>query len=89
MPERARRVETLRLGATLIVGSIAVLPIERVVRHAEVCNKATWCSVTIAPYALVLCSAGRVCAVDAGAASVSLEALRERLPELDVALSAM
>lgn len=89
MPERSRRVETLRLGTTLIVGSVAVLPIERVVRHAQVCHKTAWFSVTVAPYALVLRSAGRVCAVDAGAATVSLESLREKVPELDAALSAM
>lgn len=89
MPERNTRIETLQAGTTFTVGSVTVLPIERIVRHANRGNARVWFAVAKEPYALVVRDAGGMRAVDTNASAVSLEQLREKIPGLDAVLASL
>jgi hypothetical protein len=90
MPERARRTETVRAGTPLRVGSVIVLPIERVVVHAAMGALGAWFTAALGPYALVVRDAAGIRAIDIGGGpAVSLEALRQSFPGLDASLQDM
>lgn len=89
MPERSTHCETLRAGQPIAVGPVTLLPIERIVLHANTGAAHGWFSAAKEPYALIVREAGGIRAIDCGAVAVSLEELREKVPELDVALAAM
>ena len=89
MPERNTRTETWRASTPVTVGSVTLLPIERVVLHADRGNTRLWFSATKEPYALVVRDAGGIRAVDTNAMAISLEVLREKLPEFDALLASM
>ena len=86
MAEPRRRLETLRAGAPLRVGSATLLLIERSEVLAELGARGAWLSAVKEPYALVLRDGEGVRAFPAGAAAVTLEELRERIPELEALL---
>ena len=88
MPERARHAEVLRAGMPLRVGSVTLLPIERVVVRAGARARAAWFTAGKEPYALVVRDEGGVRAIGFGAEEVSLEALREAIPGLEGVLAA-
>jgi hypothetical protein len=89
VPERASHTETVRAGVPLRVGPVTLLPIERVVVHADKGALGAWFTAAKEPYALVVRDAGGVRALDVCATAVSLEALRERLPGLDAVLASL
>ena len=89
MRERETRSETWRAGAPVTVGSVTLLPIERVVLHSDLGTTRIWISAFKEPYALVVRDAGGIRAVGTGTVAVSLQQLREKIPELDVLLSPM
>ena len=89
MPERANHTDIVRAGTPFRVGSMTLLPIERVVVHSAVGALGAWFTAAKEPYALVVRDAGGIRALDIGAAAVSLEALREEIPGLDAVLAAM
>jgi hypothetical protein len=89
MPERASHTETVRAGTPLRVGSVTLLPIERVVVHSDMGALGAWLTAAKEPYALVARDAGGIRALDIGATAVSLEALREGIPGLDAVLASM
>lgn len=89
MPEMSRFDEALRAGAPLAVGPITLLPIERVVLSAGRSAGLAWITALKEPHALIVRDARGLHAFDAGAAPVSLDALREKIPELDAALVAL
>lgn len=89
MPERTTRTETLRAGTPFAIGTVTLLPIERVVMHAKKGNTGVWFSVAKEPYALVVRDAGGTRAVETDAAGVSLEQLREKIPGFDALLASM
>ena len=89
MPERTRHAGTVRAGKPLRVGSVTLLPIERVVVHSDVGALGAWCTAAKEPYALVVRDAGGIRALDLGGTAVSLEALREGIPALDAVLASM
>lgn len=82
MPEPARHTEELRAGPQLRVGSVTLIPIERVVVHAGTAGSAAWFTAAKEPFALVVRDAGRVRAIGVGAEEVSLESLGEMIPGL-------
>jgi hypothetical protein len=86
MPERAIHTETVRAGTPLRVGSVTLLPIERVVAHSDVGPLGAWFTAAKEPYALVVRDACGIRALDIGAPAVSLESLREGIPGLDAML---
>ena len=89
MPERTSHTETLRAGTPLRVGSVTLLPIERVLVHSDQGAFGAWFTAAKEPYALVVRDAGGIRALDIGATPVSLEALREGIPGLDAVLASM
>jgi len=89
MPERTSHTETVRAGTPLRVGSVTLLPIERVVVHSDIGALGAWFTAVKEPYALVVRDAGGIRALDVGATAVSLEALREGIPGLDAMLESM
>jgi hypothetical protein len=89
MPERATRTETVRAGTPLRVGSVTLLPVERVVVRSDVGALGAWFTAAREPYALIVRDAGGIRALDAGGAAVSLETLRDAIPGLDAALASM
>ena len=82
MPERERYTDGLRPGTLLRVGSVTLLPIERVRVHAGTCGSAAWFTAAKEPYAMIVSDEHGVRALRLGAAEVSLESLRETIPEL-------
>jgi hypothetical protein len=89
MPERKTRTDTLHAGTPFTVGSITLLPIERVVMHLDTGSTRVWFAAAKEPYALVVRDAGGLRAVDTDAMAVSLAALREKIPGLDALLASM
>lgn len=87
MPERTSRTETVRPGRPIRVGSVVLLPIERVVLHADRGARHLWVSAVQEPAAIVVRDGGGTWAVDAGAGAISVEELRERIPGLDALLA--
>lgn len=87
MPERTSRTETVRPGRPIRVGSVVLLPIERVVLHADRGARRLWVSAAKEPAAIVVRDAGGTWAVGAGANAISLDELRERIPELDALMT--
>lgn len=87
MPDRAAGVDRVRAGRPLRVGSVTLLPVERVVvRAGPGPLGAAWVFAAREPYALIVRDADGVHALAVGAAEISLEQLRERIPELDAVL---
>lgn len=89
MPERTSHTETVRAGTPLRVGSVTLLPIERVVVHSGMGALGAWFTAAKEPYALVVRDAGGIRILGIGATVVSLEALREGIPGLDAVLESM
>jgi len=89
MPEHSRTIDSLRAGPPLAVGSVTLLPIERVLVHAHRGPVGGWCSAHKAPYAMVIRDAGGLRAVDAGGDPFPLERLREEMTGLDALLSSI
>ena len=79
----------LTAGAPIRVGSVTLLPIERVVIRTDMAATGAWFSVAKQPYALVVRDANGIRTVDIDAAAVSLEQLREQIPGLDAMLAPM
>lgn len=89
MREERRQAETFRAGAPVRIGLLAVLPIERMVLHANCAGECLWIAAAKEPYALVLREADRVRAMDTQAAEIPMDTLRAQVPRLDAALAAM
>ncbi len=89
MTEHLALTERFRAGRPLHVGAVTLLPIERVAVRWTGYARWAWFSVAVDPYALVVRHTGCVRALDADAVPISLEHLREKLPELDGLLAAL
>jgi len=89
MLERTSHTETVRAGKPVTHGAVMLLPIERVVLNSGWGNTRVWFSAIKEPYALIVRDAGGLWAIDADAAAIPLEALRQRVPGLDTVLAAM
>lgn len=89
MCEGRCHMDAVRPGAPVHIGSITLLPIERVVLRAALGSARVWISAAKEPYALIVRDAAGVWAIDRDAEPVTLEALREKVPELDAGLAAM
>jgi len=89
MPEDIRYKEAIRAGTPVAVGPIALLPIERIVLRADRSAGLAWCTGLKEPHALIVRDARGLRAVDARAAPIPLDALREKVPGLDAVLAAM
>lgn len=87
MPERTSHTETVRAGRLVRIGSVRLLPIERVVVHSVRGSRRAWISAAKEPAAVVVRDAGGTWAVGADAAAISLDELRERVPGLDALLA--
>ena len=89
MLERTGHTETVRAGTPVTHGAVMLLPIERVVLHSGRGSTRVWFSAIKEPYALIVRDADGLWAIDADAAAIPLEALRQRVPGLDTVLAAM
>ena len=83
------RTQTLRAVRSLTVGTITLLPIERVVTYSYISSKRVWFSAYKAPYALVFRDASGLRAVDVDDLAVSLTLLCKQIPGLDALLAPM
>jgi hypothetical protein len=82
VPEHARHTEELRAGTQLRVGSVTLIPIERVVVHAGTVVSAAWFTAAKEPFALVVRDEGGVRVIGVGAEEVSLASMGETIPGL-------
>jgi hypothetical protein len=89
MPERTTQTEAVRAGTPVTVGSVTLLPIERVVLRSEWRDTSVWFSAAKEPYALIVRDSGGIRAIDAGDLAVSLDELREKVPGLETVLAVM
>jgi len=90
VPERVRQTVEVYAGAPLLrVGPVTVLPIERTLLNAYQGDGRLWLSSTKEPYALIVRDAAGTRVLGVSAATVSLAALRELVPELDTMLASL
>lgn len=89
MPEKSRYDEVFRAGAPVAVGPVSLLPIVRIVLSAERNAGLAWITALKEPHAVIVRDAHGLHAFDSLAAPVSLDALREKVPELDAALAGL
>jgi len=89
MPERVRQTDEVCAGAPLRVGPLAVVPIERMLLNAYQGDGCLWLSSTKEPYALIVRDAAGIRVLGVSAATMSLDALRELVPELDAMLATL
>lgn len=82
--------ESLRCGALVRHGAVTLLPIEHVILQAYPVNGRAWFSAIKKPYALVVRDTGGMWAIGSdAAAAISLEKLRQSVPELENLLAVM
>ena len=81
MAERNARRESVRAGATVTVGAVALLPIERTVILTRAGHGHAGCWATKALVAVVIRDAQRLRAVDANGDDVTLDVVRTQWPE--------
>lgn len=83
MSERAILDERLRAGAPFTVGGVTLLPVERIVIHAQPGRTGLWLSAAKEPHALVVRDTDGIRALATGSVRVSLEQLRQTIGNLD------
>jgi hypothetical protein len=84
-----RHAEALRAGTPLTVGSVTLVPIERVVLQADGGRSGAWFAAGKEPCALIVRDGAGLRAVDTGAAQLPLDLLREQVAGLDAVLAAI
>ncbi len=89
MAERSTRTRSVRVGTPLELGSVTLLPIEHIVTQADQCTERAWRLIRKEPYALVVRDAAGVRAVGTDAVALSLDRLREEVPDLDAVLASI
>ncbi len=89
MPERARRIETVRPGRPLRIGDATLLAVERVVVRSGRTALGVWVTADVEPHAVVVRDADGVRAVALDGTLVSVGPLRERIPGLDDLLASV
>lgn len=89
MPERSVRFESLRAGTALSIGSVVLLPIERVVLHSHRAERGWWLLADKHLHALIVRDASGIRGIDAEGAAVPLDALEEEVPGLGATLAAL
>lgn len=89
MPENASSIEKLSAGTAIDMGNVALLPIERTVLCSHKIGKHTWFTAAKHPCALVVRDANGIRITDIGAESLTLDQLRDAIPDLDNLLARM
>jgi len=89
MSERHTRTESWRAGSPLTVGSVTLLPIEHVVVNGTRGATGAWFTISKEPYAFVVRDESGMRMIATGAGAVSLDELREKVPELETLLAAI
>ncbi len=89
MPEGMFHTEKVLAGKPIRVGPVTLLPVERVVAISGTGALGAWFTAAKEPYALVVRDGGATRVLGIGETPVSLEAIRERIPELDAVLASM
>lgn len=89
MPERATSSETIRAGTPVRIGSVTLLPVERIALRLDVGHARSWLIAAKEPYALIVRDAGGLWAIGRNAAPLPLDALRNDVSGLEAALAAM
>lgn len=80
---------TLRAGSPLVIGAVALLPIERSVRRSWGGPAGAGFSITLEPYALVIRDAAGIRAFGVDAGELALDPLRLGVAGLDEALASI
>lgn len=86
MPECSAPAVALVVGTPLRLGSVIVLPIERILRRWDRGDRGAWFLAIKEPYAVIVREAGGMRAIAAAEDAVTLEALRGMIPDLDALL---
>lgn len=87
MSDSRTHSETLQAGAPVTIGTLVLVPIERVVRDVDIGEMGLWFSFEKEPYALVVRDANGARAVNVAAVAVSIEELCARIPGFDAWLA--
>lgn len=89
MPEHEGHTETLRAGTPFTVGTVTLLPIERVVLQEHKGSTGVWCWASKEPHALIVRDPGGIHVLQTDTAAGSLEQLRAKIPGLDTLLASL
>ncbi len=74
-------------GPALAVGGLTLLPIEQILWHTHTGRHGGWVTVSKQPVAIVVRDPVRWQAMSADGSAMSIDELRERVPDLDAALA--
>jgi hypothetical protein len=85
--ERRARTETWQAGKPLNVGTLTLVPIARMVLHAINGGEVVWLSASKEAQAIVVRDGVGTRAISTTASPVTLEMLREKIPDLDAVLA--
>jgi hypothetical protein len=88
VPERRIHRDRLVPGALVAVGSLRILPVERVALDAGGGGAAAWLVARKEPWALVIDDGSGARALGPDGVAVPLDAVRRRVPDLDDRLAA-
>ena len=80
-------METLRAGSPLSVGDVTLVPIERAGIRSDMGDAGCWISAFKEVFAVVVCDARGVRALDADSSEIALDALIRKTPDLGAILS--
>lgn len=87
MPEPTSRSKAMRVGAPMTVGTVTLVPIERIVIDSDRGDAGLWFSAAKLPHALIVHDADGIRSVDIGSGAFSLEELLEQIAGLAAVLA--
>ncbi len=82
-------MEALRAGNPLSVGDVTLVPIERAWVRSDMGDAGYWTSAFKEFFAVVVCDASGVRALDANSSEIALDALIRKTPNLGAILSGL
>lgn len=82
-------METLRAGSPLSVGDVTIVPIERAGIRSDMGDAGYWISAFKEAFAVVVCDASGVRALDVDSSEIALDVLIRKTPNLGAILSGL
>ena len=80
-------METLRAASPLTVGDVTLVPVERVGSRSDRGDAGYWICAFKEVFAVVVCDANGIRALDADSSEIALDALLQNTPNLGAILS--
>lgn len=79
-------MDELRLGNTMVVGNVTLVPIERFSIQLDNDTSGGWLSGLKEPFAIIVCDAAGIRAYDTEATEIPVDSLIQKIPDLGTVL---